>query len=230
MAAVDIYRKHERKGNPERITSMRLADLSALGPGEKLYMVAHGDGTTHGDRTAEELAEWLQLKELPKGNVVKLISCHSGDGDGKSFAARLGNLLDRKNSVIGIRGLETTEHGHTRASTQLPEEVMKEYDAMLKDDSFVKAEKVVGQLKNYLAVATDQDKVQEQVLKVAAYVTKLCAGMTEKIDAFFKQHVTTLSKDEAEYIHPALNGKPMGPSGFPASDFNPDYPGLEFSF
>lgn len=237
MAAVDIYNKWAKKGKPERITSMKLADLSALKQGEKLYLVAHGGMTndeserTHGDRTAKQLAELLLDKGLPSGNVVKLISCNSGDGDGKSFAANLGNLLDRKNSVVGIRGLETTENGHTRASSELPKEAMDEYYKIQEEDQgFVKAEELVAKFKIYLTKEMDEVKVQNMALKVAALVNKLGEETAKKLDEFFKKYVTVSSKSEAEYIHHAVNGRPMGPSAFPASAFNPDYPGLEFSF
>src|SRR5262249_48777541 len=131
MAAAEIYNKWNKKEQPQRITTTRRMDLSRLEPGEKLYLVAQGSPTHHGGRTPWQLAELLKSKGLPIQNVIKLISCNTGTGDGNSFAAQLGNLLGRKNTVIGIRGLESSEHGHTRATTQLPEQVMKEYFKLL---------------------------------------------------------------------------------------------------
>jgi hypothetical protein len=232
MAAVEIYNKWKKKGKPERITTMRHADLSGLKSGEKLYLVAHGSETTHADRTAEELAELLLDKGLPAGNVVKLISCNTGDGDGKSFAAHLGNLLDRKNTIVGIRGLETSEHGHTRASSNLPEKAMEEYYEILGNDkSFQLAEEIAQKAKIVLSKC-DEGEVQQTILEAAEQISKLGETLTKKLDVFFSKWVTTLGKKESEYIHPAeiKLARPTGPSGFSSDSFNPDYPGLEFSF
>jgi len=239
MVAYDIYNKWLKKNKPERITTMRLADLSALKEGEKLYLVAHGSPDTHGDRTAKELAELLREKGLPTGNVIKLISCNTGDGDGESFAAKLGNLLDRKNTVIGIRGFQTTEgDGHVRSATDLLPEHMEQYNKMMEelalDPEFQQIEVLVGRLKTFLAITKDEQKVQEWVLKVAKKVNELGEKANKKIEEVFGQYITTRSKQESEYIHPALiesqMARPMGPSGFPISDFNTHYPNLEFSF
>jgi hypothetical protein len=239
MVAYDIYSKWLKKGKEERITTMRLADLSALKKDEKLYLVAHGSTDTHGDRTAENLARLLQKKGLPSGNVIKLISCNTGDGDGKSFAAKLGNVLERKNTVIGIRGSQTTEgDGHVRSAVDLPEEHMKQYNKMMEelaqDPKFQQIEKLVETLKNDLAIAKDEQKVHEAVLEAAKSVNELGEDANKKIEEVFGKYVATRSKQDSEYIHPALTetqvARPMGPSGFPMSSFNPEYSNLEFSF
>lgn len=239
MVAYDIYSKWLKKGKEERITTMQLADLSGLKKDEKLYLVAHGSTDTHGDRTAENLARLLQEKGLPSGNVIKLISCNTGDGDGKSFAAKLGNVLERKNTVIGFRGFQTTEgDGHVRSAIDMPQEHMEQYNKMMEDlaldPGFQQIEVLVGKLKRYLAVATDEQKVHETVLNVAKKVNALGEEANKKIDAVFGKYIATRSKQDSEYIHAALTEtqveRPMGPSGFPMSSFNPDYPNLEFSF
>lgn len=204
MAAAQIYQKWNSKMRPERITTTRHMNLSGLKPGEKLYLVAHGSETHHGGRTYSELATLLDARKLPMGNVVKLISCNTGTGDATSFAARLGNQLGRTNRIVGIRGLESSEKGHTRATIPPPQSAMEEYFKLLGDDKNIQiANEIVQKLKVFLATCDEID-VQPAILEAAQQLTKLDEEMKNKeLDEFFRLHGKTLNKEESEYIHKA---------------------------
>jgi hypothetical protein len=202
MAAAQIYDKWNNKMRPQRITTTRHMDLSTLEPGEKLYLVAHGSKTDHGGRAASHLASLLIDKKLRFGNVVKLISCETGTGDGASFAANLGNLLGRTNTIIGIRGLESSEKGHTRATIPPPESAMEEYFKLLGEDKTVQiAEEIVRKLKEFLS-SCDETEVHSAILEAAQTLTKLDEEMKNtELEEFFERHGKILDKKESEYIH-----------------------------
>ena len=200
MAAVDIYNKWKKKGRPERISTIHNADLAKLRPGEKLYLVAHGDPETHGDRSATELAALLESLGLRRGPVVKLISCNTGDGESKSYAARLAGKLGYRNKVIGVRGPETSAHGHTRGN-QISAAGMKKYEALLAGDkTFEETEKLVKAAKQKLKTCKPEEE-EAILLKTAQEIDAIAGPLMKKLEELFKEHVTISSKQESEYVH-----------------------------
>lgn len=80
-----------------------------LGSDEKLFVVAHGDGTLVGKKTPTELAQMLWNAGLRKALLVNLVSCRSAYTDkdiDQSYASKLAIALHGKGVQLkyGVKG------------------------------------------------------------------------------------------------------------------------------
>lgn len=201
-SAVAIYKK--RQGT-ERITTIHKAKHVQLNKGEKVYMVAHGDGEKHGGRSAKELAAILQEWGLhPGSSVIKLISCFSGkDAPDWSYANELALQLDFKYKTVGIKGLESTDDkGHTRATEQLVSDDIfgsAYFGALGNDESFQQAEKLVAAVKPKV-FSCDLGEEAPLMLEVYQRIVELCQHLDAKIEKALDGMIRDKSKEESEDV------------------------------